>query len=464
MSEYPRFRPIAIDAFDDTPELHAGISQATLGQIGFRVDSRVYGVQVTDVPELARWYGTAHAADTLTGAGPLEAVPSWTLVEGAFERTSGGVRGLDRTNTAVHWPNEATGLIHALLTPGETAGGEVAIIWRYSGADFWSVALSDDVAAVRRRTGTENVEMATAPMPSLRAGEPVSLQVMDEGKLVTVLVNGRKVLEHVLPEDEEGRWGGVGFQERGTGGALLSYFEAHPVAVDFSSVLELTLPTVGTGDTIVVSDSFEGPRADLAGRPAAEGNRTWRREYGRGRIQITGAESARVDASRERPNPGNTAYTLPWDDPGFADVAVDITPPGSGPCEGERGRAGLVFWQDTENYLMVTMYLDDMYDGASIAIFSHLDGFEEIYDAVWSMVAQKIYWGRAHRLRVVFDGMGLLTYIDDEPVLYRAVTDIYKDRGPFAINRVGIGVNWEWGDDTGSEFRNFVARSRGVMP
>jgi hypothetical protein len=113
---------------------------------------------------------------------------------------------------------------------------------------------------------------------------------------------------------------------------------------------------------------------------------------------------------------------------------------------------------------MVTMYLDDMYDGASIAIFSHLDGFEEIYDAVWSMVAQKIYWGRAHRLRVVFDGMGLLTYIDDEPVLYRAVTDIYKDRGPFAINRVGIAVNWEWGDDTGSEFRNFVARSRGVMP
>ena len=166
----------------------------------------------------------------------------------------------------------------------------------------------------------------------------------------------------------------------------------------------------------------------------------------------------------DRPNPGSTAYTIDWNDPGFADVAVDITPPGTARGEGERGRAGIVLWQDDRNFLTITMWLDDTYDGASIAIFWHLDGFEEIYDAVWSMVGTRIYYGKTHQLRVVCDGMHVMTLIDDEPVLYRALNDIYPDRGELSLRRVGLAVNWEWGDDTGSRFENFVAKTRRAEP
>ncbi len=58
----------------------------------------------------------------------------------------------------------------------------------------------------------------------------------------------------------------------------------------------------------------------------------------------------------------------------------------------------------------------------------------------------------------MFDGMNLLTLIDDEPVLYRQLTDIYVDQERLNINRVGLVVNWEWGDDTGTVFDRFEAR------
>ena len=52
-----------------------------------------------------------------------------------------------------------------------------------------------------------------------------------------------------------------------------------------------------------------------------------------------------VRAGREAPNPGRTCYTVPWPDPGFADVAVTVHPPGSGRGEGHGSRAGIVLWQ-----------------------------------------------------------------------------------------------------------------------
>jgi hypothetical protein len=43
-------------------------------------------------------------------------------------------------------------------------------------------------------------------------------------------------------------------------------------------------------------------------------------------------------------------------------------------------------------------------------------------------------------------------------VLYRALTDIYPEAARLELRRVGLVVNWEWGDDTGSLLRAFVAR------
>jgi hypothetical protein len=53
-----------------------------------------------------------------------------------------------------------------------------------------------------------------------------------------------------------------------------------------------------------------------------------------------------------------------------------------------------------------------------------------------------------------------MTWLDDEPLLYRRVRDIYPTAPPIRINRVGVVANWEWGDDTGTVFRNFTARGR----
>ena len=66
--------------------------------------------------------------------------------------------------------------------------------------------------------------------------------------------------------------------------------------------------------------------------------------------------------------------------------------------------------------------------------------------------------GITYTLRVIFDGMNYTAFINDEPVLYRCLRDIYPRCRPLAINRIGIVANWEWGDDTGTVFTNFIAK------
>ena len=97
--------------------------------------------------------------------------------------------------------------------------------------------------------------------------------------------------------------------------------------------------------------------------------------------------------------------------------------------------------------------------GASIAVFTKRHGFEELYDAVWTMVADKIFWGRPFRLRVSFDGDNFFVLLDGEPILQRALKDLYPEDEALRIKRVGLVINWEWGDDTGSSFHSFRART-----
>jgi hypothetical protein len=142
----------------------------------------------------------------------------------------------------------------------------------------------------------------------------------------------------------------------------------------------------------------------------------------------------------------------------LADVQVELTPPGTSRHQGHRGRGGILFWQDPSNYIILSIYLDDCIETASLAAFFFFRGFEDVYDAVWSNLSARVHWGKRFTLRVVFDGMRFVGYIDQEPVLYRALTDVYPDIGRLSINRVGIVANWEWGDDTGTQFANFVAK------
>lgn len=464
---YPTFRPYSIDRAADEPVLYAGVHQAALGQIGFRTDTRVYGVQVEQVEALSRWYGTAHAADRLTSSGPIEGVAAevgggWTSAMGGIELSEDGARALGREGVAVLQPVAATGLVHAVVsTPLE--GDEAGLAWRYRDASNHYRCTVDHGGMVRVQLILEGVttELAASRIEEHRPDAAHSLQLTDDGTTLRCAIDGRGAFEKPIDLEHFGDAFGVGVWLSGEG-ARVRDFEAHPLEVDLSGIVALPAPWQESGDRVVVRDDFDGPAGELAGRTTTEGERTWRRAFGAGRLLVTGQSSVAVDASIERPNPGSTAYLVDWEHPGFVDVSVDVTPPGTGRGEGERGRGGIVLWQDADNFFTISTWLEDYYDGASIAIFAHLDGFEDIYDAVWSMVGSKIRWGAPYRVRVVSDGLHLMVYIDDEPVLYRAVTDFYSDRGPVRINGVGLAVNWEWGNDTGSTFERFEARTREI--
>jgi hypothetical protein len=204
------------------------------------------------------------------------------------------------------------------------------------------------------------------------------------------------------------------------------------------------------GTNLVISETFSGPARKLAG--------DWERSLGTGVLEHTGKDGVRVQASLKQPNPGRTLYTRPWNRPDLADLEVEITPPGNRRGQKHNCRGGLVFWQDATNYLIVNLWLDDAFAGSSVSSFLRYENYEGFYDPVWSNVGQKIIHGQPSRLRVVCDGTRFQVYLNDEPVLYRSFNDFYPGASGFALNRVGLAINWEWGDDTGSVFEAFKAR------
>ena len=50
-----------------------------------------------------------------------------------------------------------------------------------------------------------------------------------------------------------------------------------------------------------------------------------------------------------------------------------------------------------------------------------------------------------------------MVQVNQQTVLYRALTDVDPWVDALNINRLGIVANWEWGNDTGSGFGNFIA-------
>jgi hypothetical protein len=73
-------------------------------------------------------------------------------------------------------------------------------------------------------------------------------------------------------------------------------------------------------------------------------------------------------------------------------------------------------------------------------------------------VSDRIVWGLPFELRVHFDGDRFGASVDGEPVLQRALSEIYPGVPPLRIRHVGPVANWEWGHDTGSRFTELTAR------
>jgi len=462
----PELCPLAIDPFAAEQTVYASIHQSVLGQIGFHVDSRVYGTQVGQHPSCANWYGTAHAADSLRGDGALAGDSAqvggrWLTAGGEWQRTVLGARPGRNESFAYLAPGKPSGLIHVLLETD--AGRDACVLWRFEDErNCWGVWLGDRGCRLRLRQKGTWTDLAIDSQTLLSNCQVHSIQILDDGQTFSLSLDGTRLFGSSFTDRRLSEGSGVGlYVPAGEGEPLFYDFEAHPRRVTLSEVESLAPASMLPGSSVVIHEHFEGEGADLCHAAGGSPARIWRREFGRGVIARTGTAEARVQASAKNPNPGRTLYTVAWEHPGFADLEVEMTPPGATRGQGERGRGGFVFWEDNDNYIIVSTWLDDCYEGASVSSFFHLNGFEELYDAVWSNVGHKIKWGVPYRLRVLFDGLRYFASVDGEPVLYRSLTDVYPNFPGLRVNRVGLAANWEWGDDTGTVFRDFTARRTG---
>lgn len=467
----PALRPLLIDPTPVPPSLFAGVHQSVLGQVGWGVDTRVLDVRVARPASLTNWFTTAQAADR----------PNELPADGRQAELGGPWRHRQlgpRRAVAVLEGAQPSALVHLRfrLRQAEQIAG---VALRISGGDGWVVTVSGTGVAAERWCGGQVVGRHHAAQATAVAREH-SLQVIDDGARLSVLLDGAVALAAFDVDGAVGHGVGVRLPDAAQAAPLLA-FEAHPAWLTLPDELVVAPPVVPAAGLAVYDDDFRlartapdgPPRGDgpglLGHRPVSDGGPVWEHTIGNTPFLLDeqgalvqpvppppggpkGKLAALVRAEEHR-----NAYTLPWPDPASVDAVVTLVAPGDGPGQGQRGRGGLVFRQDADNQLIVNTWIDDEYGGTSVSSFLRIGGFEDVYDAVWTNVGRRITYGHPYDLRVAFDGETYAVFVNDEPVLYRRISDIVPSAAPLRIDRVGIVSNWEFGDDTGTRFLRFRA-------
>jgi hypothetical protein len=458
---YPWLTPVAVDHAPLPEELYLGLQQGVLGQIGFRLDSRVYGARVAILPGYDAWFGGAHAADLSpsihTGSNlRAEMGGSWQILTDFGSELS---TQHSSASVAVLQPAAPTGLIHAFASAPVDTSERTGLVWRFvDERNHWRLELTaSSCQMILVANGRREVVMSR----QYRAQDPatVRLQVRDEGRRMMAFVDGEPLQDAWVSHSRHSDASRVGllFDTSRQVPTTVSRFEAHPRAVKLPDVLDMGAPWMRTGTRVVIEDNFDGPPGHLAGRVTSTGQ-TWRRILGSGFIDVTSGNAAQVRATVREPCPGRTAYCIDWSHQDFVDAEVTITPPGNGPGEKQRTTAGFIIYQDDHNYLTLNAYRSDYYPAGSVSTFFKFGGFEDVYDAIWSNVADRINYGQPLRLRLCSDGERYIVLINDEVVLFRAFRDVYPDIERLRIRKIGIIANWEFGNDTGSRFERFRLR------
>jgi hypothetical protein len=464
-NKFPTLRLLGIDPFDTQKEVHAGVHQSVLGQIGWRAETRVYRNQVTLVPEYSQWYGSAHGADQLTGEGSLHISPAetggqWNVREGDFRRTAEGLITQSLGSEAVLPLPSPAGLVHVLVETNAEKVDNVALLWRVQDdKNFWGFHVSSKGCWLNCTFNGISTDFPLVTDNTLLPNGINSVQVSDDGESIRLYLNGEMLYGGALVDTRLNHALATGVRVSAKG-VRLRDFEAHPREIPVPANLSFQPFGFQDGTRTVFEDDFSGPAGtELAGRSTVSGGGVWKKEIGIGAVKLTGTTAAKVQGSIAQPSPGRLAYTLPWKNSAFADVAVRLTAPGTRRGSREKGRGGLIFWQDERNYLTLSFFVDDWY-GTSVAGFFYVDGLEDLYDAVWTNLGKRIYWGVPYDYRVVFDGEKFMCYINEEPVFYRALSDIYPSWRKLEINQIGLVTSWEFGNDTGTIFQDFVAKDR----
>ncbi len=395
-------------------EVLSGVSVAAVGQHGFSTDTIVTDQRIVPGP------------DPLPTGG--EGFPGWAC-----------------------WRDRGTGAFAASTLLGEPPGlvrlsrdradGELVISWR---GDQGELAARYDGTDVELTVGAQR---AATHVPLLRGAVELHLVVLPGA--VAVYLLGDTISASVRVSTGPGDGGGELRAASGGSG------QVGVVAFPRRIAAPLLPPTdLLTDPQWTVTQSFDGPpRATLASLATDDGRR-WQRWCGERDFVIGGDGLILTPGGDAR---GRTIWAVPWDDPHGAAVAVGLVPAGRGPGEGAHCAAGVALGSDADNVLLVNAWADDSYGGGSVSSFLRLDGWEEVYDAVWVNVGDRVRPGHPIELGVRFDGDRYLVALDGRVVLERAVSDVYPAHPPLAVRGLGILANWEWGSDSGSLVRYFRA-------
>ncbi|RDI96192.1 hypothetical protein DV704_04585 [Meiothermus sp. QL-1] len=400
----PLLRPLAVEPYAPPAQrLYAGIFQAVAGEQGYQADTRVYGVRAALWPEGAGW-GTALAADPQPQLGRRAA--------------RGGVWRLE-TAGMVLYPEAPGGLLHVRLLP------PAVLRWRYLDPEHHlALELTGREARLRLRYGSQSLVLAAGP----DEGEPTAprwVQVLDDGRYLGISLDGRPLFPEPLLEPRLAEAHGVGLVGQGAD------LEVHPREIRLPPWLEPARPALPRGDRVVLDPRLDQPSEALL--------LFWEPTLGPGRLEPAEG-GVRLEGS------GRTFYTVPWA-VAWADLEAEILP-------APRCRAGVGFWQDAGHHLVVALELGE---GMSrLAAHLRFAGYEDPRRAVW-VGLPGLESQRPFRLRVVLDGERFLAYLDDEPVLYRALQDIYPGAERLETRRVGLALSG-YGEDRGSIFRSWKAR------
>ena len=183
---YPAMRPIAINATSTGTLLYPGLHQSMAGESGFTAETVLYHAHVARYAALSAWYGTAHAADRLTGDGRLagsksETGAEWQALTGDPERSADGARPGGSLGMACLLPDKPTGLIHAVMTIASD-NGKAGIVWRLSDArNYLALLMSRDGCELVMVAGGERAVLQTCDPAKLDTRRPLAVQIRDDG-------------------------------------------------------------------------------------------------------------------------------------------------------------------------------------------------------------------------------------------------------------------------------------------
>lgn len=450
LAEWPNVRPIGISPAGSDTTVYASLWQNTLQSGGN--NTRLFEATAKVVNAWSDWYGTAQTADDLrSSSGSIsgrttDTGQSWTLNSGTLTLDSDGAKATGAAIATLPC-TDSVGLVKATVKTGVSPKAALIRFRAKDSSNYLWFGADASLVTLRKVVSGVETNIVQSGSWKLSANSTHVLQIIDDGNTIVCLFDGVRVATQ--SDSTLSEYNNIGVRFTTTADVWLQDIEAHARSVELPEELQLTPPYERAGDVVVATEDFTGTAGDLDGKQTTTGDRTWQKR-GTGVLELDGSGKVIYDTLS-----GATAiYTVPWSQHEFVDLEVEHTPPGTGYGAGENAFGGLLFEQDSNNHLYLRSWIDDSQMNASeYEVILMIDGASYIVRRV--NFGTQLAHGVTHTLRMSFDGNRFLAWLDGEPVISYALTDLDPNYAPLIINRVGLRVD---NTNTGSKFDNFVAR------